>query len=466
MTSCNLGSRSRRAAVLGLFCVCAFVTHIDHSFAQEEMPLGDSMDGPVASDEAIGPMTFDNGMPCDYGCGDYDCYGGCDGCSPCYGCSPYDDCGTCGPPCNSRRCSGWFGAEYLRWRIEGNRLPPLVTESPSSTPLSMAARLDEPTTEILSGHSHENDDWRNGYRLFGGFWLDCCHTCGIGVDYFELGNDDYNFTSPQDTIITGRPFYNMQTGMDDAELVSVPNQLDGTAHVRSTDDFKGAGLTFNRSLWRCCNPCNGVSCGLTMLGGYRFYRYDTNLSVTENLTVLPGTTSPLVPGTTIYLQDRFRTRNDFNGGEIGIQAYKQRCWWWVDGMAKVAMGQQVRTVDITGQTFVDVPGGGTALNQGGLLTSEVTNIGRYRNTDFVFIPEFRLGIGACVTKCCSVRCGYDLIFWGDVARAAEQLPPGLAVDPRNLPPIQAGGGAAPEFAGIHGSQLVAHGFDASVQFQW
>ena len=399
----------------------------------------------------------DDGLPCDGGYGEYDCYGG-EGCM---------SCDTCEPGCNERRCSGWFGAEYLHWRLDGNRLPPLVTMGPSNVPLADVAQLDEPSTVILSGDETVNDDWRNGYRFFGGFWLDCCHTCGIGADYFDIGDDDYNYTSPQDSFVVGRPFFNTQLNEDDVQLVSVPNELDGTAQVKSNDGFKGAGLTINRSLWRCCDPCcQGISSGVTLLSGYRHYGYDSNLSITEQLTVLPGTTTPLVPGTTFLVHDSFRTDNDFHGGEIGLQAYKQRCWWWLDGMAKVALGSQRRTVRVNGLTFVDVPGGGTSLAQGGLLTSQVTNIGRYSDSDFVVIPEFRLGIGACVTKHCSVRAGYNAILWGDVARAASHLPPGLQVDPRNLPPVAGGGGSEPEFPGIRGSQLVAHGLDASVQWQW
>jgi hypothetical protein len=60
--------------------------------------------------------------------------------------------------------------------------------------------------------------------------------------------------------------------------------------------------------------------------------------------------------------------------------------------------------------------------------------------------------------------GYNVIIWNDVARAASHLPPGLQVDPRNLPPVQAGGGSEPEFPGIKGSQLLAHGLDLGVMF--
>jgi hypothetical protein len=173
-----------------------------------------------------------------------------------------------------------------------------------------------------------------------------------------------------------------------------------------------------------------------------------------------------VPGTTFFLQDRFRTENEFNGGEIGIQGIGKHCWWWLDGMAKVGMGQQQRNVSIDGTTVTTVPNSGTSIAAGGLLTSSQTNIGEFHDSDFVFIPEFRLGGGVMVTKCCAVRAGYDLIIWSDVARAGSQLPPDLQVDPRNLPPVQPGGGPDPAFTGIHGSELVAHGFDLSVTFQW
>jgi hypothetical protein len=253
-------------------------------------------------------------------------------------------------------------------------------------------------------------------------------------------------------------------GVDDVQLVSVPGQLDGTVRVRSNDEFRGAGLTFNRRIWQCGDPCSCNSHELNALGGYRFYEYNTNLSITENLTVLQGTQSPLVPGTTFFVQDRFRTHNEFNGGEIGLQGLSKHSCWWLDGMAKLAVGQQHRTVTVNGQTVIDVPGGGSSTSAGGFLTSEVTNIGRYDDSDLVVIPEFRLGIGGQLTHYCSVRAGYNLIIWNDVARAASHLPPGLQVDPRNLPPVQPRGGPDPLFPGIRGSELLAHGLDLGIMF--
>ncbi len=462
MTAFLLGSRSRRAAAFGLLCACATLAQATRASAQQAVMMGDGSGGTFVSDDGSCPNGCEGGPACSYGYGDYQCYGNADGCSSC------DGCNQCDSGCCESHCDGWFTAEYLAWKLTGTDLPPLLTSTPTAlTPPNgvVQGSLSDPNVSIISGGDRVNDGWRSGYRLNTGFWLDCCHTCGFGVDWFQLGDDDYNYTSPQNSgIITARPFFNTTTAANDAQLVSVPNQLSGTATVHSGDDFEGAGATFNKSLWRCCDCCN--SANLSMIGGYRFYRFDSDLSVTENLTVLPGTTTPLVPGTTFLVQDMFHTRNDFNGGEIGLQAYKQRKCFWVDGMAKIAIGQNVRTVTINGQTITDVPGGGVATAAGGLLTSSVTNIGQYRDTDFVVIPEFKAGIGACLTKCCSVHAGYDCIIWSDVARAAGALPTNLAVDPNNLPPVQAGGGAAPAFPGIHGTQLVAHGIDANIQFQW
>ena len=202
------------------------------------------------------------------------------------------------------------------------------------------------------------------------------------------------------------------------------------------------------------------------MGGYRYYNYDSQLAITENLTVLPNTSQPLVPGTTFLVQDQFRAENEFHGGEIGFEGRHTNSWWWIDGMAKIAIGGQRRTVTVAGQTVNTVPNVGSATNQGGLLTSERTNIGEYKDTRAIVIPHFRLGLGGQLTNNFSLHAGYNVILWDGVARAADHLPPGLEVDQRNLPPIISGGGPEPIFPGIQGSSLLAQGWDFGVEFTY
>ncbi|HVT28126.1 MAG TPA: BBP7 family outer membrane beta-barrel protein, partial [Lacipirellulaceae bacterium] len=215
MTSCIPGSRSRRAAALPLLCAAAIVACVSHISAQEPSNAIDAGDNAVViSDD--GPEVMPEGVEN----GGYPCVDADNGCSPCDNACPCD-LGQC-ESCDDDHCAGWFGAEWLRWHLDGNRLPPLVTEGPSSDPSATVARLGQSDTQILN-EKNVNDNWRNGYRLFGGFWLDCCHTVGVGVDYFDVGDDNYNFLSrPNPTEVIGRPFFNTQLGEEDVEFVSVP----------------------------------------------------------------------------------------------------------------------------------------------------------------------------------------------------------------------------------------------------
>ncbi len=276
---------------------------------------------------------------------------------------------SCGAECSDAQCSnggwggGWLGVEYLRWRLDGaDDLPPLVTDGPVTDPLTDAGALDDPDTRILFGDETVGEDWRGGYRIYGGMWLDCCQCWGINADYFDTCNGDDDFTSDFDaTRIVTRPFFNAETGEEDTQLVNVPGELEGTVEVSASDDFSGAGVALQHRLWQCCDPCGcGPSSQVYMLGGYRHYNYDSDLVITENLLVLPGTTTPLVPGTTIFVQDQFSTENEFHGGELGFQGMRMQSFWWVDGLCKVAVGSHRRRVTIDGQTINTVPGAGMA----------------------------------------------------------------------------------------------------------
>jgi hypothetical protein len=387
-------------------------------------------------------------------------------------CGPGYATGYCEPQCGEPYFGGaWFGAEYLRWRIEGeDPLPPLVTDAPANSTSNLPGALGNPDTRILYGNETVNEDWRNGFRLYGGVWFDCCQCCGLSADYFDTDNDDFFISDPNSGRIVARPFFNTETGVNDRQLVDQPGVIDGTVSVDTGDDFSGAGIALQRTVWRCCDPCGcGPSSQVYMLGGYRHYRYDSDLVITEDLEIIQF--ADFVPGTTILLQDKFFTENEFHGGEVGFQGVLQQSCWWVDGLFKVAVGSHRRVVTIDGQTTFTVPngnGGTVETLAGGLLTAEATNIGRYADNTIAVIPELRVGVGAQLTCNVSVRAGYGIIFWNAVARAGSQLPPGLEVDPRNLPNADSPdpAGPEPEFAGILGNSLVAHGFDLGIQFTY
>lgn len=382
------------------------------------------------------------------------------------------DCCTeaCAPTLACNACSErlWVGIDYLRWQLSGTDLPPLVTASPTGTALDDAGVLGDATTQILAGNREIGDGPRNGFRIDAGWWLDGCQSLAITGSYFDTGRDNYGFRQSEDpALIVTRPFYNTQLDELDTELVSLQNELDGDVTVAASDEFRGAALMLQRCLRRCGSAC---SCGpgfeVDLVGGYRYYQYNSQLNIFEDLTVLAGTSQPLVPGTTIQVSDRFGTRNEFHGGEVGLKCRVRRSYYWLDGLASVAVGANHRRVAVAGSTVNTVPGSGTASYVGGLLTSEVTNIGYYSDTQSAVVPNFRLAVGCQLTGHLSGHVGYNAIVWDDVAQAAAHLPPGLEVDPRNLPPVVAGGGAEPAFPGIQGTTMVAHGLDLGLEFTY
>ena len=223
----------------------------------------------------------------------------------------------------------WVEADYLLWRLDGVWLPPLVTTSPATTSIPPAGQLDDPAMITHSGNGVVNDNWRSGYRISAGLWLDACCSLAITGDYFNVGQDDYSFFgSPDPAQIMTRPFWNSETEMWDAELVSVPDELDGTVRVAAESNLQGAGAGLQACLWRsacgCGTACNTQVAQLMLVGGYRYYQHDSLVGISEDLTVLPNTTTPLVPGTHILVNDRFAARNEFHGGELGVRGQVAR----------------------------------------------------------------------------------------------------------------------------------------------
>ena len=74
-----------------------------------------------------------------------------------------------------------------------------------------------------------------------------------------------------------------------------------------------------------------------------------------------------------------------------------------------------------------------------------TNSGTYQRDEFTVIPQLGLELGYQVNCHWRAYIGYNLLYWGSVARAADQID--LNVDPRNFPPITQPGLPFPQFPG-------------------
>lgn len=325
------------------------------------------------------------------------------------------DC-LCGPPGRV-----WVSAEWLYWTASGQSLPALITAAPPGSPRATAGTLGDPNTLILFGNQRVNDDFRNGFRARAGMWLNDEQTFGIETNFFFLGRSRQGGVAGSDgSQIVTRPFSNAVTGRQDAELVSFPGSLAGTVSADATSDVIGGGFNFLCNI--CCDPCGRFD----LITGFRYMNLRDQVSITENLTALPG--SGVTPGTNIIVQDRFNTNNDFYGGLIGGYYERRFGSMFVGVRSSIALGLSHQEIGINGSTTFIPPG---TTYPGGLLTQN-SNIGSYTNDEFAVMPEVGVRFGAQITSRFRGFVGYDWLYWSTVSRAGDQID--LNVNPNQLAP--------------------------------
>jgi len=170
----------------------------------------------------------------------------------------------------------------------------------------------------------------------------------------------------------------------------------------------------------------------------------------------------IVPGTRFQVDDRFRTENEFHGGELGVVSEIRRGRWSVQGIAKLALGTNRETVDITGSTITTVPNQAPMVTPGGLLT-QPTNIGHYARNVFAVVPETDIAVRYQVTQRLRASVGYSLIYWDKVVRPGDQID--LVVNQTQIGNNPLIGPARPQFF-FHDSSFWVQGITLGLQWDF
>ena len=355
---------------------------------------------------------------------------GCDG-AGCPGTA--SRCHHCGGKCADLCCGGgfWIRADYLMWWTQDDQIPTLVTSSPQGTPIGDVGVLGLPTTdELFTGPI--SGDFRNGGRLRFGWWDDQ-RQCGIAGSFWGTENlrDGQGWSSAGDPAYA-RPFTNVDPLVrgQDAELVSFENTLAGSVHVGTSSEVFGGDLGILHNLWCCQDSCGQSGYRVDLYAGYRYLKLREGVLITENLESI-ATGGPVAQGTTTELFDKFETRNEFHGANLGITASKQRGRWTAELSTLLGIGALNRNVRIDGETAVTVPTQPAVVRRGGLLTQE-TNMGSYEDSTFTVIPELRADLGYCLTPHSKLLIGYSFMYLGNVVRPGDTIDEqlnGLQLDP-------------------------------------
>lgn len=304
----------------------------------------------------------------------------------------------CCPP----RPRFWASAEYLMWWQRAQAVPPLVTSGvfPALVPGTTVLydRVPEPS--------------RSGGRFTLGTMVPHfgCNL-GIEVSYFTLDRaSDTSAYSSNGTTILGRPFTDVtpialggNPGLS-AELIAP-----GSVTIQSYSQLWGIESNL-RYKWRC-----GSKYWIDLIGGYRHLNLSEGIDITESQVLNQNNQL------TAFEQESFRTRNQFNGFQFGLEC-EHRFWnrWFFGSTTKVATGMVHQSVNIDGSTTYAANGFGPFTGQGALLASP-TNIGRYTQNRFGVLPEVGFKLGCDVTNHLRIYAGYNFLYLSSVLRAGEQI---------------------------------------------
>jgi hypothetical protein len=411
--------------------------------AMTPMPMGSVVTGPVMMEGGVptGPMV--NGA---IGGGPMTEFSGS---------APYLDGGYAGASPKL-----WLTGEYIDWRFRGAHVPPLVTTGPAGS----GGTLGEPGVAVVyGGHDHESE-WRPGFRVRGGTWLDNGAGLDLGFFYLRPTKTSFVMGSNGDPGIY-RPFFNTATGAEDAALVAFVDPtlgpiVRGTATVLTNTQLYGGEANY-RAGWN-----TGLGGRFDSLVGLRYARLDDKLTITSDVTTeIAAGAAPA--GTAITVIDKFHTLNQFYGGQVGLVGEWQMGNMTFGLRGTVAAGANTQRVEIDGSSVASAPGFGPIRSAGGVLALP-SNSGTHDRTVFSLLSEAGATVGYQVGEHLRVFGGYNVMSWTNAARAGEQI--NRHVNGTFIPDPTTGTAAGSGFPNPtfnhHESSFWVHGWTGGVEWRW
>lgn len=349
------------------------------------------------------------------------------------------------------RAGKWLTGEYLHWGISTADLPPLITTSAVGTPAATTGVLGQPTTRVLFGDGSETDA-RSGYRISGGWWLDCSNAA-MEIVYSGLPSYEQRaaFNSGQFPLLA-RPVFNTGTSSEAAMIISHPSQMLGNVSILTNTEFQQ--VDFLRRVRQYQDNWHRLD---TVIG-LRLALLEENLRIDQSSTYSTGV-GQIISGTRIDLFDQFSTKNQFVGFVVGGEYNRHFGRWTCDIKTMLSLGNNRAEVNISGQTITNVPNAGSATFEGGLLAQQ-TNIGQSTRDQFVLIPEFYIGGRTQIDRCWEASVGYTFMYWNDAVQPGNQIDTRVSQFPPE-PPV----GPNPR-AQFNTKSIVFHGVHAGLTFKF
>ncbi|HMC12591.1 MAG TPA: BBP7 family outer membrane beta-barrel protein, partial [Pirellulaceae bacterium] len=320
----------------------------------------------------------------------------------------------------------WTRFEVLLWWRQGRDYPPLVTTDPTTESSTTAGIL--PDAQTLFGGGRVGTNMQAGGRIDFGFYLNPTQTVGFGDRVFGLGRDSSEFrVSSNNVPVLAIPFHDVASGANDALLVAYPGLRTGAITITGSSSLIGNDV-YGRFL--LCRDCKSR---LDFITGWNYTRVADDVAIRSRSTVTEiGGNIPV--GTVTNIADFFTTRNEFNGGILGLQW--QRCCdvWTTQVLGRMSLGNMHETLLINGSTSIASPGQATQTTGTGLFAA-ASNGGRHSRNEFTAITEIGYNLGYRFAPCTQLNIGYSLLYWNDILAPANNIDTSIGTNGTTTRPV-------------------------------
>lgn len=325
----------------------------------------------------------------------------------------------------------WLEGDYLLWTTKKMPVPvPLVTSASLTDPLPGA--LGQPGTEILLGDHAVDLNWRNGFRIVLGGWIDGCQDLGVEANFLMLPKKRHHqsvkTSGEPGSLNVAVPIYDVTglwglNGVPGETVFILPGPLDGPG-FQGSFILKMSSLLQGSEINSLVNLMRDRRFRLDFIGGLRWLRLQESLEFIGKTSALPN--APIASGFYNF-RDSFNTNNNFYGPQIGLKADYCMKDWVFNGFAKIAFGCMHQNASLKGESqtssgnlFYLTKDTGDELLTGGLFV-EPTNRGSHRQNRFSVVVETGVNVTYLLFDCFEIGVGYNFLWLNHLFRPGEQI---------------------------------------------
>jgi len=358
----------------------------------------------------------------------------------------------------------WSDAGYIYyWIRKGPNPVPLLTTGDFPS----LGRAGYKNTQVVEGISDFRYDGFNSARLAWGFWVQDY----VGIELRGFLTEEKNSTFTTSSTPTGYPFlavpfFNVQTNVENSLPLASSGAARGAFHLESGSRMGGDEANLLYQLYR--------SSGFRIVGamGFRHFALDEDLDIQY-------TTAPITAGFvefndhfvpaphSVVIEDRFRTDNNFYGGQFGLKADMTMGSFYLSASTFLGVGMQQHLINVSGYTRL-FDGNGVMIDQaqGGLFAQRPI-LGHFVQSSFAVLPTIDLRLGYQLTQNLSASLGYNFLFLSTADRPGNQID--REIIPQQSPAIagfNSNFNTAPPQLLQRGSEFWAQGLELALTFQF